>query len=227
MEAPEKRPALEPEWLSVLEAEFSKAYMQNLRAFLAEEKRKHPVYPPGPEIFSAFWRTPFSQVRVVILGQDPYHGPNQANGLCFSVRKGITPPPSLENIFRERQNDLGIPLPNHGDLSAWAAQGVLLLNTVLTVRAREANSHKGQGWETFTDTVIDALNTQRDGLIFVLWGAAASQKAQRVDRQRHHILSSAHPSPYSADRGFFGSKPFSKVNALLRAQNQPEIDWTT
>lgn len=199
--------------------------MRALRAFLVEEKSRYQVFPPGAEIFAAFEHTPFDRVRVVVLGQDPYHGPGQAHGLSFSVRRGVPPPPSLENIYRELRDDLGVRTPRHGDLTSWADQGVLLLNATLTVRAHEANSHRGKGWETFTDRVVEALATRREGLVFVLWGASAAQKAARIDRARHHVLSSPHPSPLSASRGFFGSRPFSKINAWCAARGQPPIDW--
>lgn len=225
MDAPARRPQLPPAWLEVLEDEFSKPYMAELRAFLQEEKRRYRVYPPGPEIFSAFWHTPFDRVRVVVLGQDPYHGPGQAHGLCFSVRRGTPPPPSLVNIFRELRDDLGIPPAGHGELTAWADQGVLLLNAVLTVREHEANSHRGRGWETFTDRVVHELATRKEGLVFVLWGSSAQQKAARVDRRRHLVLSAPHPSPLSAARGFFGSRPFSKINEHLRGRGEAEVDW--
>lgn len=226
MSETKKRPQLEPSWLAVLEGEFSKPYMAALRAFIVSEKQRYRVYPPGNEMFNAFWLTPFEQVRVVILGQDPYHGPGQAHGLCFSVRKGVRPPPSLENIFRELSSDLGVDIPRHGELTHWAKQGVLLLNTVLSVRHRSANSHRNQGWETFTDRVIEELNARREGLVFVLWGSAAGKKAQMIDRSRHLILRSPHPSPYSADRGFFGSGHFSKINAHLQERGGSPIDWS-
>jgi len=217
---------LEPSWLEVLQDEFEKPYMQALRAFLRKELRRFTVYPPGPEMFNALNTTPFKNVRVVILGQDPYHGKKQAHGLCFSVRRGVRIPPSLENIYRELHDDVGLSAPNHGDLTAWAEQGVLLLNTVLSVRAGKPHSHKGQGWERFTDQVIQVLNTQREGLVFVLWGAAARKKAGMIDRQRHLIVHSSHPSPYSADRGFFGSRPFSRINTYLTQRGEAPIDWT-
>lgn len=221
----QRRPQLPEGWLTVLEPEFQAPYMRQLRAFLVAEKRQHAVYPPGPEIFNAFWLTPFSQVRVVILGQDPYIFPRQANGLCFSVRRGISRPPSLENIFRELQQDLDVPMANHGDLTHWAQQGVLLLNTVLTVRHAAAFSHRNQGWETFTDRVITELNVRREGLVFVLWGGAARSKASMIDRRRHHILRAAHPSPRSADRGFFGCRHFSQINDWLSDRGEEPIDW--
>ena len=220
-----RKPQLPESWLEVLSAEFQAPYMQALRGFLVEEKRQHRVYPPGKEIFSAFWLTPFDKVRVVVLGQDPYIFRNQAHGLCFSVRRGVRLPPSLENIFRELNTDLDVPMPSHGNLNHWAEQGVLLLNTVLTVRHASAFSHRGRGWETFTDRVITELNAQREGLVFVLWGGAAKKKAGMIDRQRHRILKAAHPSPRSADRGFFGCQHFSQINAHLEAQGGAPIDW--
>ncbi len=226
MEESKRPPQLEASWLEQIGDEFQKPYMQTLRAFLVEEKKLHRIFPPGPEIFNAFTLTPFDQVRVVILGQDPYHGAGQAHGLCFSVRRGVRPPPSLENIFQELSADLNLPIPRHGDLTAWAQQGVLLLNTALTVRERQANSHKDQGWEVFTDRVIAVLNERKKGLVFVLWGANAGKKAAMIDGTRHMILRSAHPSPYSAANGFFGSKPFSKINDWLRRQRDTQIDWT-
>ncbi len=220
-----KRPRLEPSWLAILEDEFEKPYMQTLRAFLIQEKQRYPVYPPGGLIFNAFAQTPFEQVRVVILGQDPYHGPGQAHGLCFSVPRGVRPPPSLQNIFVELNRDLGVPIPGHGDLTAWTRQGVFLLNTVLTVRAHRPHSHAGKGWETFTDRVIAELNQRRSGLVFVLWGRPAQAKAARIDRTRHLVLTAPHPSPYSADRGFFGCGHFSRINTYLAQRGEPPIDW--
>lgn len=217
---------LEASWLAQLSDAFAQPYMAELKTFLVEEKRRHRVFPPGSEIFRAFDATPFESVRVVILGQDPYHGEGQAHGLCFSVKPPTPPPPSLKNIFKELNQDLGVPISRHGDLSHWASQGVLLLNTVLTVRAHEANSHRNQGWERFTDTVIERLNTGREGLVFVLWGSAAGKKASMIDAARHRILRSVHPSPLSAHRGFFGSGHFSAINAHLRERGEVEIDWT-
>ncbi len=199
--------------------------MHALSAFLAEEEREHRVYPPAPEIFAAFHLTPLDHVRVVVLGQDPYHGPGQAHGLAFSVRAGVPTPPSLRNIYKELRADLGVPLAPHGDLTSWARQGVLLLNTVLTVREHAAHSHRGQGWETFTDAVVEVLNERREGLVFVLWGAHAAQKAARIDRERHHVIASPHPSPLSARRGFFGSRPFSAINAWSAARGEDAIEW--
>ena len=216
---------LEPSWLAKLKGEFEQPYMAGLKSFLIAEKRQFPVYPPGKEIFFAFESTPFDKCKVVILGQDPYHGPGQAHGLSFSVRRGVHPPPSLKNIFKELHADLPIPIPNHGDLTNWAQQGVLMLNTVLTVRHRTANSHKGKGWEQFTDAVIRSLNHGKSNLVFVLWGKKAQAKSNMIDADKHLILRSAHPSPYAAANGFFGSRPFSAINQyLIRHKIQP-IDW--
>jgi uracil-DNA glycosylase len=223
--ASERRPQLPPAWLPPLEAEFQQPYMQALRAFLVEEKREHRVYPPGPEIFTAFHLTPLDRVRVVVLGQDPYHGPGQAHGLSFSVKRPVPPPPSLANIYRELRDDLGVPVARHGDLTHWARQGVLLLNAVLTVREHAANSHRGRGWETFTDRVVEVLDAQPRGLVFVLWGSPAAQKASRIDRARHHVIASPHPSPLSASRGFFGSRPFSRINHWLEGRGEAPIAW--
>ena len=216
---------LDPSWLKHLEAEFHKTYMAELRTFLVEEKRKYLVFPPGKDIFNALAYTPFDAVRVVILGQDPYHGQGQAHGLCFSVKQGTKTPPSLQNIFKELQQDVGIRPPTHGELTHWAHQGVLLLNTVLTVRAHEANSHRNKGWEQFTDQVISLLNEKREGLVFVLWGSAAGRKSSMIDTSKHCILRSPHPSPLSAHRGFFGSRHFSQINAHLSDRGEPPIDW--
>ena len=220
-----KKPKIEPGWLEALKSEFSAPYMADLREFLVAEKSRHPVYPPGGEIFAAFWSAPFNSVKVVIIGQDPYHGPGQAHGLCFSVNKGVPIPPSLQNIFKERLNDVQVPLSDHGDLRSWASQGILLLNTVLTVRHRQPNSHKNKGWEQFTDAAISALNRERKGLVFVLWGKHAQTKKNMVDKSKHHIIESTHPSPFSAHRGFFGSRPFSKINEYLKIEGEDPIDW--
>lgn len=220
-----RKPQLHESWLTALQGEFEKEYMQNLRAFLAEEMRQHTVYPPGPLMFNALNTTPLDRVEVVILGQDPYHGPGQAHGLCFSVLDGVPPPPSLVNIFKELSSDLGIPRPTHGNLSAWARQGVLLLNATLTVRAGEAGSHQGKGWETFTDAAIRAVNERRSGVVFLLWGNYAQKKGALIDTTRHHVLKTVHPSPLSASRGFLGCRHFSKTNELLQAQGKPPIDW--
>lgn len=205
--------------------EFSKPYFQQLKQFLLEEKKAgYTIYPPGNLIFHAFNRTPFEQVKVVIIGQDPYHGPGQAHGLCFSVPAGVTPPPSLRNVFAELQRDVGIQMPSHGNLEKWADQGVLLLNAILTVRARQAASHRGKGWEQFTDAAIQALNDQQQGIVFLLWGRYAQEKGRIIDPQRHHVLKAAHPSPL-ARNAFNGCRHFSQTNALLQAQGKTPIDW--
>lgn len=217
---------LDLSWKNQLQDEFSKDYMQTLRAFLAQEKRQGKViYPRGSEYFRAFELTPFDQVRVVILGQDPYHGPGQAHGLCFSVRPDTPVPPSLVNMYKELQNDLGIAPAAHGCLEHWAHQGVLLLNSVLTVEQGQAASHQGRGWERFTDQVIARLNSQREHLVFLLWGRYAQQKGRHIDASRHLVMKSAHPSPLSSYRGFFGSRPFSQTNAYLHSQGLAAIDW--
>ena len=220
-----RRPQLESSWLARLEDQFATPNMVRLRAFLVQEKRRHRVFPPGNEMFNAFALTPFDKVKVVLLGQDPYHGSGQAHGLCFSVRRGVPPPPSLVNIFRELKEDLNVPQPDHGELTAWAEGGVLLLNTVLSVRAHQAHSHANKGWESFTDRVIELLATEREGLVFVLWGSAAGRKAQMIDGRRHLILRAPHPSPLSAHRGFFGCRHFSQINGHLIGLGEPEIDW--
>ena len=216
---------LEASWLAQLKEEFEQPYMKALKAFLVEEKKSFPVYPPGNEIFFAFESTPFDRCKVVILGQDPYHGPKQAHGLSFSVRKGIAVPPSLKNIFKELQDDLSIPVSTHGELTHWAQQGVLMLKTVLTVRHRQANSHKNKGWERFTDAVIQRLNTEKTNLVFVLWGKKAQAKSSMIDERKHLIIRSAHPSPYAAANGFFGSHPFSTINGYLTQHKMNPIDW--
>lgn len=218
---------LEPSWKARIGAVLLTPRMQELAAFLRAEKKvgKH-IYPPGPEIFAAFQHTPFAKVRVVILGQDPYHGPGQAHGLCFSVRPGVRVPPSLANIFKEIERDLGIARPGHGCLTAWADQGVLLLNSVLTVEANHANSHQGKGWEDFTDQAIDALNRERDGIVFMLWGSYAQRKGQLIDTARHRVLTSVHPSPLSAHRGFMGCGHFSAANRYLQERESAPIDWS-
>ncbi|MBL8046395.1 MAG: uracil-DNA glycosylase [Anaerolineales bacterium] len=216
---------METSWRPILQAETEKPYWKELRTFVAAERKKHQVFPLATEEFAALHLTPYDEVKVLILGQDPYHGPGQAHGLCFSVRPGVDKPPSLVNIFKELESDLGIKPPNHGSLEHWAKQGILLLNAVLTVRAHQATSHKGKGWETFTDAVIQAVNAKEDKVVFVLWGAYARAKKVFIDRTRHTIIESAHPSPLSASNGFFGSKPFSKINAALRAAGKAEIDW--
>ncbi len=222
-----KRPIqLESSWQQWLQQEFQLDYMQNLRAFLCAEKNagKH-IYPPGSQIFAAFNATPFNQVKVVILGQDPYHNPGQAHGLCFSVLPGISPPPSLLNIYKELQSDIGFVPPDHGNLTAWAAQGVLLLNAVLTVEQNKAASHQGKGWERFTDKVVSVLNEECEGLVFMLWGSYAQKKGQYIKRSKHLVLESAHPSPLSAYRGFLGNGHFSCTNAWLLQNSKAIIDW--
>lgn len=217
---------LEASWLAELSGEFEQAYMQNLKAFLQQEKASHKeIYPPGKLIFNALNTTPLDQVKVVVLGQDPYHGPGQAHGLCFSVRPGVDTPPSLQNIYKELQTDLGITPASHGCLSHWAEQGVLLLNSVLTVEKARAASHQGKGWETFTDKVIAVLNAKQQGLVFLLWGAYAQKKGQVIDKNKHLVLQSAHPSPLSAYRGFLGNKHFSQTNTYLAQQGKQVIDW--
>ncbi len=219
-------PRIEPAWKKVLDAEFNSPYFSSLKQFLIEEKSKHRVFPPGNMIFAAFDHTPFDRVKVVILGQDPYHGPGQAHGLCFSVSKGVPKPPSLINIFKELESDLGLPVPSHGNLEKWAEQGVLLLNATLTVRANQAGSHQGRGWEAFTDAVIRILSDHRKGLVFFLWGNYARAKANLIDQSKHHILTAPHPSPLSASRGFLGCRHFSKANQLLKAQGDAPVDWS-
>ena len=213
-------------WERVIGPEFEKEYMISLTTFLSQENQKgKKIYPAGDNYFSAFQLTDFDQVKVVILGQDPYHGPGQAHGLCFSVQDGIPFPPSLKNIFKELKNDLDIEIPKSGCLDAWAKQGVLLLNSVLTVEDGKAAAHQGKGWEQFTDEVIRHLNNEREGLVFVLWGAYAQKKAAFVDRKKHLVIESPHPSPLSAHRGFFGTKPFSKINQYLQSKGSSPIDW--
>ncbi|HOK60151.1 MAG: uracil-DNA glycosylase [Tenuifilum sp.] len=220
------KPQIEETWKNVLMDEFKKDYFIKLKEFLVEEKKKYTVYPPGSQIFAAFNHTPFNSVKVVILGQDPYHGPGQAHGLCFSVPKGTPAPPSLQNIFKEINSDLGLPIPNHGNLEKWAKQGVLLLNATLTVRANQAGSHQNKGWETFTDAAIKALSDQHKGLVFILWGNYAQAKTCIIDTNKHFILTAPHPSPLSASRGFFGCKHFSKTNRLLTSISKEPIDWS-
>lgn len=217
---------LEPSWLNVLGREFDQPYMQQLREFLLQQKGAgRVIYPPSSQWFSAFNSTPFDQVRVVILGQDPYHGPNQAHGLCFSVMPGVKVPPSLMNIFKELQDDLAVQPPAHGCLTSWAEQGVLLLNATLTVEQANAGAHQGKGWERFTDQAIRALNDQRDGIVFLLWGSYAQKKGAFIDQSRHLVLKSVHPSPLSAYRGFLGCKHFSTANNYLQQEGQVAIDW--
>jgi uracil-DNA glycosylase len=219
------QPQLPASWQSLLADEFDKPYFHSLRAFVERERQEHTVFPPEHEVFSALQLTPYDEVNVLLLGQDPYHDENQAHGLCFSVRPGIKPPPSLKNIFKELRDDLGCTIPNNGYLVPWARQGILLLNAVLTVRAHEPNSHKNKGWETFTDSVIRAVNNKQSSVVFVLWGSYAQKKRDLIDTTRHTIIEGVHPSPLSAKRGFFGSKPFSRINDVLRQSGKPAIDW--
>lgn len=213
------------DWNPILKGELEQTYWKELQEFVATERASHPVYPPQRDVFAALHLTPYNDVSVLILGQDPYHGPGQAHGLCFSVRPDVRVPPSLQNIYKELNADLGIEIPDHGYLEPWAKQGVLLLNTTLTVRGSQAASHQKRGWETFTDAVIRAVSAKPEPVVFVLWGAAAGKKAELVDRNHHTVLRSTHPSPLSANRGFFGSKPFSKINAALETAERPAIDW--
>lgn len=217
--------SLPKSWQGVLGNEFEQSYFKTLQTFVAAERKVHTVYPPVEKVFAAFEHTPYNKVSVLLLGQDPYHGAGQAHGLCFSVQPGVKPPPSLANIYKELQADVGCKIPNHGYLVKWAQQGVLMLNAVLTVRAHTPNSHKGQGWEQVTDAAIAAVNAKRDPVVFVLWGGYAQKKAKLIDTTRHVIVQSAHPSPLSAYNGFWGSRPFSKINAALTAAGKPTIDW--
>jgi len=213
------------DWNPLLRGEFDQVYWHELQAFVAAERATHIVYPPVPDVFAALHLTPRHDTRVVILGQDPYHGPNQAHGLCFSVRRGVRVPPSLLNIHKELAADLDVPIPAHGNLEKWARQGVLLLNTTLTVRAGQAASHQGHGWETFTDQVIRCVNDKDERVVFILWGSHARRKKELIDTSRHTIIESAHPSPLSAHNGFFGTKPFSRANDALRDAGRTTIDW--
>lgn len=226
MQDTEISPKIEQSWKEVLKYEFEKPYFKKLKNFIVEEiKSGQSIFPPGPLIFSAFNQTPFDNVKVVILGQDPYHGSGQAHGLSFSVPKGVRPPPSLVNIFKEIYDDLGIPIPTAGNLESWARQGVLLLNATLTVRGRQAGSHQHKGWEEFTDTVIRSISEKKEGVIFLLWGRYAQSKEPLIDTSRHIIFKAAHPSPFSAYNGFFGCKHFSKTNEVLCTQEKKEINW--
>ena len=217
---------LESSWLKVLKDEFEKPYMKNLSIFLNNEKKKNKIiYPPGSKIFNALNLTPFTSVKVIILGQDPYHGQNQANGLSFSVEIGNKIPPSLQNIFKELNSDLNILPSQHGDLSNWAKQGVLLLNTILTVESSKPSSHSNKGWEIFTDKILHSLSSLKENLVFILWGKKAQEKISLIDESKHKILKSPHPSPYSANNGFFGSQPFSKTNFFLESKNIDKINW--
>jgi len=216
---------IEDSWKSRLEAQFEKDYFVKLVQFVKDEYQSATVYPPGKYIFNAFNYCSFEEVKVVIIGQDPYHGKRQANGLCFSVNEGINTPPSLVNIFKEIKADLGKEIPATGNLERWATQGVLLLNATLTVRANSPGSHQNKGWEVFTDEVIKVLSEEKENLVFLLWGAYAQRKGDVIDRSKHLVLTSAHPSPFSANRGFLGNRHFSKTNQYLREKNKPEIDW--
>lgn len=219
------KPEIEESWKNLLTKEFHSEYFAELKKFLLHEKETQLVYPNGKDIFNAFNLTPFNNIKVVIIGQDPYHGEGQAHGLCFSVKKGIKPPPSLKNIFKELQSDLGIAPPNHGDLTLWAKQGVLLLNATLTVRANQAGSHQNKGWEKFTDAVIANISENLSGIVFILWGNFAQQKETLIDLKKHYVLKAAHPSPFSAHKGFLGCKHFSKTNEILKQLHKNEINW--
>jgi uracil-DNA glycosylase len=216
---------IEESWRRQLQGEFDKPYFERLVKFVKEEYARYTVFPPGRQIFHAYNTCPFEKVKVVILGQDPYHEPGQYYGLCFSVLDGVPFPPSLVNIFKEIHNDLGLPVPQSGRLERWAEQGVLLLNAILTVRAHQAGSHQGKGWEEFTDAVIQRLNEEREHIVFMLWGAYAQKKGAFIDRNRHCVLTASHPSPLSADRGFFGCRHFSKANEYFRSKGLEEIKW--
>jgi len=216
---------IEDSWRKRLESEFDKSYFTELAQFVEEEYATQTIYPNAKNIFKAFEICPFEATKVVILGQDPYHGPAQADGLCFSVQEGIKPPPSLINIFKEIREDVGKPIPTSGDLTRWAKQGVLLLNATLTVRASSPASHQGRGWEIFTDAVIKLISDQKEKVVFILWGAYAQKKGDIINASKHLILKSAHPSPFSVYKGFFGSKPFSKTNAYLKSKGLAEVDW--
>ncbi len=217
---------MKTDWNPILRQEFAKPYWAELQQFVHQERTQHTVYPPHDEVFAALHLTPHESVKVLILGQDPYHGPEQAHGLCFSVRHGVQVPPSLVNIHKELAEDLGQPAPDHGNLEPWARQGVLLLNATLTVRAHEAASHQGHGWETFTDEVIRAVDAKDDRVVFILWGASARKKKAFVDQRKHTVIESPHPSPLSAHRGFLGSRPFSRTNEALIAAGREPVDWS-
>lgn len=225
METTVVKPQIDASWLAVLEEEFQSSYFKSLKAFLVEEKKMQVVYPKSNQILNAFNLTPFQDVKVVIIGQDPYHGPGQAHGLSFSVPSGIAAPPSLVNIYKEMQSDLGIPIPSSGNLESWAKQGVLLLNATLTVRKKSPGSHQKKGWEQFTEAAIRKISDKREGVVFILWGRFAQEKAKVIDTGKHHILKSTHPSPFSAHNGFFGSKPFSRTNEYLISVNKKPIRW--
>lgn len=218
---------IDKSWQVELSTEFASPYMISLKEFLIQQKKQGKIiYPLGSEYFAALNSTPFHEVKVVIIGQDPYHGPGQAHGLSFSVKPGVPPPPSLVNIYKELKNDLNINSPKHGYLLKWAQQGVLLLNAVLTVEENKAASHQGKGWEQFTDAIVNVLNEKKQNIVFVLWGSYAQKKGSFINRQKHFVIEAPHPSPLSAHRGFFGSKPFSKINAFLKSKGKSEIDWS-
>jgi len=223
---PDINPNIEEGWKKILWEEFQSPYFSELKEFLLEETASRTIYPPGLQIFNAFQHTPFDRVKVVILGQDPYHGAGQAHGLCFSVPPGIKAPPSLVNIFKELQSDLGIAIPAHGNLESWADQGVLLLNATLTVRATEAGSHQNRGWETFTNAVIGKISREKTNVVFLLWGRYAQAKESLVDGEKHMVLKAAHPSPFSAYNGFFGCQHFSKANSFLEQKGMEKVNWT-
>lgn len=216
---------MKTDWNPLLKQEFSKPYWKELQRYVYEERKQFKVFPENEEVFTAFHLTSFSDVKVLILGQDPYHGDGQAHGLSFSVKEGIAIPPSLRNIYKELKSDLGIDIPNHGNLGAWALQGVLLLNATLTVRAHQAGSHQGKGWETFTDQVIQQVNQKKEKTVFILWGAFARKKKDLIDLNQHHVIESSHPSPLSAHRGFFGSRPFSEANRVLMGSGREPVNW--
>jgi len=218
-------PKLPTQWLNVLADEFKKPYFFKLKEFLLTEKKQYQIYPKGDDIFNAFNMTPFSDIKVVILGQDPYHGENQAHGLCFSVEEGVSFPPSLKNIFTELHDDIGCDIPIHGTLTKWAKEGVFLINAVLSVRASEANSHRAKGWELFTDAVIKKISDEKENVVFILWGRPAQMKSSLIDVSKHLILKAPHPSPLSSYRGFFGSKPFSSANNYLISKNIEPVNW--
>lgn len=218
-------PQIEPSWKEVLKDEFTKEYFVELKRFLIEEKQNYTIYPKGSDMFNAFSYTPFDDVKVVIIGQDPYHGANQAHGLAFSVLDGVAFPPSLRNIFQELNSDIGCPTPKSGNLSSWAKQGVFLINTVLSVREGQAHSHAKHGWEIFTDSVIKKISDKKQNVVFILWGSPAIAKSKLIDSSKHHIITSPHPSPLSSYRGFFGSKPFSKTNEFLASRGIEKVEW--
>ncbi len=218
-------PKIENSWKELLHDEFQDAYFKLLKTFLIDEKLKYRIYPPGSQIFAAFDKTPIEKVKVVLIGQDPYHGKGQAHGLCFSVPHGIRPPPSLVNIFKELNADINIPIPNHGNLEKWAEQGVLLLNATLTVRAGQAGSHQNKGWELFTNSAIKKIAEKKKGLVFILWGRFAQAKEELININEHYVLKAAHPSPFSANNGFFGCRHFSQTNTILTQQGKEPVDW--